>query len=135
MNLSKITDPQAKAFIEQFLRDREINKEFFKRVPEEKFDFRIVETPKRKSDSVRESLAHQIDTTRDYINGVKTGILKFGIQYEDLIDIKKLSKKELLKKLEETEEELIEILSDPKISEKKVKVPWSKKPIPSVSCL
>lgn len=51
MVISKITDPQAKAFIEQFLRDREINKEFYKRVPEDKFDFRMVNTPQRKSDS------------------------------------------------------------------------------------
>jgi len=80
MDIPKITDPQAKAFIEQFLRDREINREFYKRVPEDKFDFRMVNTPQRKSDSPRESLAHQIDTTRDYINGVKTGVLQFEVK-------------------------------------------------------
>jgi len=42
MDISKITDSQAKAFIEQFLRDRRINKEFYKRIPEDKFDFRMV---------------------------------------------------------------------------------------------
>lgn len=45
MDISKITDPQAKAFIGQFLKDREINKEFYRRVPEDKFDFRMVDTP------------------------------------------------------------------------------------------
>jgi len=74
--IKKITHPQAKFFIQQFLRDREINYQFFKRVPEEKMDFRMVDTPQRKSDAPRESLAHQIDTTRDYINGIKTGVLK-----------------------------------------------------------
>lgn len=135
MDITKIKDPQAKAFIDQFLRDREINKEFYKRVPEDKFDYRMVDTPERKSDSPRESLAHQVDTTRDYINGVKTGVLKFRIEYADLTELHKLTKDELLEKLEETEEELTEILSDPGISDKKVKVPWSKELIPAISSL
>src|SRR3989344_5612806 len=133
MDISKITDPQSKAFIEQFLRDREINKDFYKRVPEDKFDFRMVDTLERKSDSPRESLAHQIDTTRDYINGVKTGTLRFGIKYDDLTEPNKLTKDELPVKLEESEKELIQILSDPEIGDKKVKVPWSERPIPAVS--
>lgn len=135
INLSKVTSPEAKAFLEQFLRDREINKEFYKRVPEDKFDFRMVDTPQRKSDSPRENVAHQIDTTRDYINGVKTGVLKFRIEYDDLTEPQKLTKDELLAKLDESEQELVEILSDTKISDKKVRVPWSKEPIPAVSSL
>ena len=128
-DLSKITNPEAKRVIEQFFRDREINKEFYKLVPEDKFDYLMVDTPQRKSDSPRKSLAHQIDTTRDYINGVKTGALSFGIKYDDLTSPDKLSKDELLKKLEEAENELIELLTDPKIGDKKVKVPWSTVPI------
>lgn len=135
MDISKITDPQAKAFIEQFLRDREVNREFYKRVSEDKFDFRMVDTPQRRSDSPRESLTHQIDTTRDYVNGVKTGTLQFGVKYDDLAEPQKLTKDELLAKLAETEEELIQILSDPNMGSKKVKVPWSKEPIPAVPSL
>jgi uncharacterized damage-inducible protein DinB len=135
MKTSEVIEPQAKAFIEQFRRDREINKEFYKLVPEEKLDFRMVDTPKRKSDSPRESLAHQIDTTRDYINGVKTGTLQFGINYEDLAEPQTLTKGGLLAKLEEGEKELIEVLSDPEIANKKVQVPWSKEPVSAVSSL
>jgi hypothetical protein len=135
IDISKIINPEAKAFINQFLKDREINKEFYKRVPEDKLDFRMVDTPKRKSDSPRKSLAHQIDTTRDYINGVKSGNLQFGIKYDDLAEPQKLSKDELLTKLEESEKELVEILSDTEIDTKKVKVPWSQEPIPAVSSL
>lgn len=135
MNVSKITNPEAKALIEQFLRDREINKEFYRRVPEDKLDFRMVDTPRKKSDSPRESLAHQIDTTRDYINGVKTGVLQFSVKYDDLAEPQKLSKKELLAKLEESEQQLIKILSDPEVVKRKVKVPWSKEPIPAVPSL
>lgn len=135
MDISAIKDSQAKVFIEQFLRDRGINREFYMRVPEDKFDFRMVDTPQRKSNSPRESLAHQIDTTRDYINGIKTGTLSFGIKYNDLVELQKLTKSDLLAKLDETKKELIDILSDSNISSKKVKVPWSKEPIPAVSSL
>lgn len=135
IDISKIINPEAKAFVNQFLKDREINKEFYRKIPEDKFDFRMVDTPKRKSDSPRKSLAHQIDTTRDYINGVKSGTLKFGVRYQDLAEPEKLSKDELLAKLDESEKELVEILSDPEISTKKVKVPWSQEPIPAVSSL
>jgi len=133
--IKKITNPSAKFFIQQFLRDREINYQFFKRVPEEKMDFRMVDTPQRKSDSPRESLVHQIDTTRDYINGIKTGILKFGIVYNDLTQTFKLTKEQLLKKWDEAIDELITRLSDSKIGEKKVSVPWSKEPVLAVDML
>jgi hypothetical protein len=135
MNTQNITDPEAGRFIKQFLIDRQINKDFYQLVPEEKLDFRIVDTPARKSDSPRESLIHQIDTTHDYINGVKSGVLKFGNIYADLIDAKKYSKEQLLQMLEETETELVKILSDPDINKRKVLVPWSNEPIAAISTL
>lgn len=135
MDISKIANPAAQMFIDTFLANRNINKEFYNLVPEDKLDFRMVDTPQRKSDSPRESLIHQIDTTRDYLNGVTSGVLQFDNQYEDLHLPKKLTKSDLLKKLGETEKELIEVLSDPKISNKKVQVPWSKEPIPAIDCL
>lgn len=135
MDISKITNPEAKRFLRAFLADREINREFYNRVPEESFDFRMVDTPQKKSDSPRESLAHQIDTTRDYINGIKSGVLKFANKYEDLSDPSKLSKSELLSKLGKTEQELIEVLSDPEIENKKVKVPWNDDLIPAIASL
>lgn len=135
MDISKITNPAAKMFIDTFLANRNINKEFYNLIPEDKLDFRMVDTPQRKSDSPRESLIHQIDTTRDYLNGVTSGVLQFDNQYGDLHLPKKLTRSDLLKKLGETEKELIEVLGDPKISNKKVQVPWSKEPIPAIDSL
>lgn len=132
-NLSKIKNPQAQFFINQYLRDREINYQFFKRVPEDKMNFRMVNTKKRRSDSPKESLIHQIDTTRDYINGIKTGVLRFGINYPDLKP--SLTKNQLLKKWGEAVEELINLLSDPLIDQKTVLVPWSQQPIPAIDSL
>lgn len=134
-SFEKVTNPEAKAFLEAFVRNREINRDFYKLVPEDRLDYRMVNSTERKSDSVRESLAHQIDTTRDYVNGIKTGELAFGIKYEDLSNLTQLTKKQLLEKLSETEKELVEILSEPNIGEKMVKVKWSEQPILATSCI
>lgn len=131
--IDKITNSEAKYFINQFLKDREIIVEFFKRVPEDKLDYRMVDTPERKSDSPRGSIIHIINTTRDYINGVKNGELKFGIEYDDLKDISGLSKQQLLDMLNKSTDELIDVLTD--IANKKVKVPWEDKPIGIVGAL
>ena len=135
MDISKVTNPEAKAFLAQFARDRGVNSEYYKRVLEDKLDFRMVDTPERKSDSPRESMVHQIATTREYIDGAKSGVLRFGIQYEDLAEPQKLTKKDLLRFLQKTEEDVVEVLADPEISDKKVKVPWSNNPIPAVAAL
>lgn len=135
MDLSKITNPEAKRFINAFFADREINCEFYKRVPEDKFDYRMVDTKERKSDSPRESLVHQIDTQRDYVNAIKTGKLEFGVKYDDLKNPQKLSKQELLKKLEKEDQRLVSLLENEGNCKKLVKVPWSQTPIPVVSML
>lgn len=135
MDISKVTNSEARRFLLQFLSDREINREFYTLVPENKYDFRMVNTPMRKSDSPRESLCHQIDTERDYINGVKKGKLSFRIKYNDLQEIDQLSKDKLLKMLQKEDEELIKILSNPKISSKVVLAPWSKTPLPFISVI
>ena len=135
MDISKVVDPQARDFIEQFLKDRRIIEDFYQLLPEEKYDFRMVDTPQRRSDSPRESLIHLIDTTLDYIEGVKTGVLRFGIKHQELEGAEKWSKDELLKMLDKVTEDLIDLLSDPQIGQKKVKVPWSKKPVSAISAL
>lgn len=95
----------------------------------------MVDTAMQKSDSPLESLTHQIDTERDYLNGIKIGVLKFDIEYKDLKKSISLNKIQLLEKLKEADEELVKLLSDPVISYKKVKVPWSDTPIPAISSL
>lgn len=133
MDITKITDPEAKRFIQQFLTDRAINKEYYERVPEDKFGYRMVDTPERKSDSPRESLGHQIGVQNDYMSGIVTGTLTF--KSGDDKQLKSLGKTELLKKLQEVDQKLIGLLSDPEIGNKKVKVPWSETPIPAIASL
>lgn len=66
---------------------------------------------------------------------MKIGTLQFGVKYKDLAEPQKLTKDELLAKLKEDKKKLIETLTDPEIANKKVKVPWSREPIPAVTSL
>lgn len=135
MDHSKVTNPAAKAFLNQFFIDRGINREFYERVPEDKFDYRIVDTSDKKSDSPRESLAHQIETEIGYIKAIELGELKFGVEYEDLSKLKQLSKQELLNKMQKVDQQLIDILADDQNCNKLITVPWSKTPIPAVTMI
>lgn len=81
MDLSTVANKEAKAFLNTFLMHRGINKKYFSSVPEDKYDYRMVNTPEKKSDSPRESLAHHINVESTYILGIETGILKFGVVY------------------------------------------------------
>lgn len=68
-DLSRVENSEARVFLEQFMNDRAINREFYQRVPEDKLDYRMVDTPERRSDSPRESLAHQVYVTRSTFMG------------------------------------------------------------------
>jgi uncharacterized damage-inducible protein DinB len=133
MDISNVSNPKAKDFLKTFFVNREINREFYKRVPEDKFDFRMVDKPGRKSDSPRESLAHQINVQRTYMLAVEKGELKFGDYYEQNLKVK--SKDELLSELDKDDQELIEILADERKCKKKVKVPWSKQQVDAIDML
>lgn len=125
-------------FLDKFLANRKINVEFYKRVPEDKLDFRMIDTPQRKSDSIRESIVHQIYVTRNYIYAVKTGKMEWSDQiYEQLMDpkINEYSRDQLLEELNKTELELKELSNDPEIDHKQVIVNWSEKPVLAVTAL
>ncbi len=132
-DLSSVTDKGAKIFLLQYLASREINIEFYKRVPQDKLDFRIVDNPERKSDSIRESLEHQMRVQMDYQTALDTGKLEFNAR--DNREVRSLNKEGLLGKLAKLDEELLNKLSDPKVVGKMVSVPWSKEPIPAIAML
>lgn len=127
MDISKVTNQEAKRFLNIFLLYRSVNREFYELVPEDKFDFRMVDTEDKKSDSPRESLAHQINVQNSYMQNILNGISKFGTNNDGTLKLK--SKQELLKILDETDQKLIEFLSDENNLQKKVAVKWSKTPI------
>lgn len=125
----------AKIFWDEFYPEREINKEFYLLVPEDKFDFRIVDRQTRKSDSVKESLIHQIGVTRNYNEGLKTGILIFAIsEYVDYAQLLLLRKDNLIDLLDESTNSIRNILEED-IDNKSVTVPWANEEVPAIDVL
>lgn len=133
----KVTNLQVLDFINTFLLHRDINREYFLLIPEGKLDVHLVDNEKVQSDSPRKNLIHQIDTTRDYINGILKGELRFGRneEYTDLQKPDMLSKNELIEKLDESTLWLMEVLAHKNIETIKVKVKWSKDLIPALQMI
>jgi hypothetical protein len=138
LDTSKITSPEARNFWWRFMLNREGNREFYRRVPAEKLDDRLVDTKARRSDSPRESLLHQLYVVRNYVYSVKTGVMQWGPLRERLLMAPALAtwgKRRLLAEMERTERELVELLSLPDIEARTVKVPWRDEPLPALRLL
>jgi uncharacterized damage-inducible protein DinB len=134
MDINKC-DQSARPFVQEFLSDRNINREFYERVPEEHFDFRMVDQQNRKSDSPRESLAHQIRVQHDYVQAVETGKLEFS-RLLDLEDrLKTESKATLLRELEAVDHRLVDLLCHSGNCKRLVEVPWNKERVDVITML
>jgi hypothetical protein len=59
-DVSSIEDPRVRAFYSLYWSQHQIALDFFTRLAEEQFDYRMVDTPEKKSDTPRESLAHTL---------------------------------------------------------------------------
>ena len=133
MHLVKVKNKGAFNFLNTFFIHREINKKYYTIVPEDKYDFRMVETNKIKSDSPRESLAHQINVQNTYMDAIKIGKLKFGSGYNECLFTK--SKEELLELLNKSDNQLVKLLSKDENVNMLVAVPWSKSTIKAIDML
>ncbi|MDD3647531.1 MAG: hypothetical protein PHS44_03480 [Candidatus Dojkabacteria bacterium] len=130
MDTSKVKNPEALRFLQNFFIHRYVNRGFYQRVQEKDFDFRMVDNSCIGSDSIRESLAHQISVQRNYLVAVRKGELVYGAyRNKALIN---MSKEDLLKELEKSDKELVKTLSSLEIENLKIKVRWSTDPIPVV---
>lgn len=125
LDLKTIKNPRVKLFYQLFLPHRQILRDFYELLPEEKYDYRMVNTPDRKSDSPRESLAHILEVQLKYVNGVKAGKLEFkdiGVKH-----YRHMGKSELLKEMDRLEKEMFEYLTSPGFkSDTIIDVPWGK---------
>ena len=77
LGVSSIQDPRVRAFYSLYWSQHQIIYDFFTRLAEEQFDYRMADTPEKKSDTPCESLAHILYVQLVYLNGVKTGKLEF----------------------------------------------------------
>ena len=109
LDISSIKHPQVRHFYALYWPQRQIVYDFFTRLTEEQFDYRMVDAPARKSDTPRESLAHILYVQLVYLNGVRTGKLEFksmGVEH-----YREMTKAQLLAEMERIDEEMFAYLA------------------------
>jgi len=123
LDLSSIQDPRVQAFYSLYWPQHQIMVDFFTRLAEEQFDYRMVDTPERKSDTPRESLAHILYVQLVYLNGVKMGKLEFKSMGTE--HYREMTKAQLLAEMERIDAETFAYLTaEPFDSNRTVDVPW-----------
>ncbi|MFN8472234.1 MAG: DinB family protein [Anaerolineae bacterium] len=104
----------------------QILRDFAAYLTEEQLDYRMVDSPSRKADTPRESLAHILYVQLVYLNAVKTGTLDFkdmGVEH-----YRTFTKERLLDEWERIDQEMFTYLTaDTFDSQCQVEVPWGGK--------
>ena len=123
IDVGSIANPQVRFFYSLYWPQRRILYDFYALLPEEQYDYRMVDTPGRKSDTPRESLAHILYVQLVYFYGVKTGKLEFksmGVEY-----YRELTKDQLLAELGRIDQEMLAYLTAETFdSDRRVAVFW-----------
>lgn len=123
IDIGAIRDPQVRIFYSLYWPQRQILHDFFAMLTEEQFGYRMVDTPKRKSDTPREGLAHFLQVQLIYFNGAKTGKLEFkpmGVEH-----YWEMSREELLAEMKRIDEEMFGYLTREAFdSSSRIKAPW-----------
>jgi uncharacterized damage-inducible protein DinB len=134
----ELQSERARRFLAAFKRHRRVNREFYERLRPGQLDYRMVETSMQRSDSPRESLVHQLYVTRNYAYSAKHGVMLWGAEREALLYIpawQSFDKQRLLSEMERIEGELVEVLCEPDIDTRRVRVPWSSEPMLALDML
>jgi len=119
----RISDAACRRFLAQHLQQRRILADFYRLLPEEDYDCRLVDRPGRRADSPRESLAHILEAQAVYMRGARTGQLTFDPV--DGLHPGGTSKQALLAEMERLAWELVERLRDPGFDPlAPVEAPW-----------
>lgn len=123
LDIGSIQNPQVRVFYALWWPQHQIIVDFFTRLTEEQFDYRMVNSPERKADTPRESLAHILYVQLVYLNGVKTGKLEFksmGVEH-----YAGLPKNQLLAEMERIDQEMWAYLTTETFdSQNQVEVFW-----------
>jgi len=126
IDMAAIQNPSVRQFYAVYWSQRQILHDFYNLLSEAQYDYRMVDTPERKSDSPRQSLAHILYVDLVYLNAVKTGKLEFKSMGTE--HFAQLTKEQLLAEMERIEAETLAHLTaagfDPAAA---VDVPWGGK--------
>lgn len=77
LQIDSITDQQVPQFYALYWPQREILHDFFSRLSESQFDYRMVDTPEGQADTPLESLEHIRYVQLVYFDAVNSGTLEF----------------------------------------------------------
>jgi uncharacterized damage-inducible protein DinB len=122
-DISSIKNPQVRVFYSLWWPQHQIIHDFICHLAEEQFDYRMVDSPSKKADTPRQSLAHILYVQLVYWNAVKTGKLEFksmGVEHYET-----LTKEQLLAEWERIDHEMFAYLTCEAFdSQSLVEVPW-----------
>jgi hypothetical protein len=123
IDISSIPDPKVRAFYALTWTQHHILWDFYTCLEEEQYDFRMVDTPGRKADTPRESLAHILYVQLVYWNAMRTGTLEFKSMGSE--GHARMKKADLLAEWERIDREMFAFLTAPEFnSDGQVQVPW-----------
>ena len=108
-DITSIKNPQVRQFYALYWPHRQILNDFYTLLSEDLFDYRMVDTPQRKSDSPRQSLAHILYVQLDYLTSARTGKLEFTSQGVE--HYWQMSKDELLAEMERIDQDMFAFLT------------------------
>lgn len=109
LNISSIKNPQVRVFYSLWWPQHQVIYDFFTGLTEEQFGYRMVDTPDRKADTPRESLAHILYVQLVYFNGVKTGKLEFkSMGVEHYLE---MTREQLLAEMKRIDKEMLAYLT------------------------
>jgi hypothetical protein len=122
-DIGVIADPEARNAYAVFLPQRQLIRDFYELLPDDRFDFRMVDTPTRRSDSPRESLIHIIETQLAYFGGMTDKKLAFGSV--DAEPFRAMTRRQLLDELERIDQRVFDHIADPAFDPNAaVQAPW-----------
>lgn len=104
IDVDTISDPQVRQFFRVYLPHRQVVRDFYELLPEDKLTYRMVDTDGRRSDSPHESLVHILETQLAYFEGIKSGSLSFDAMGAERYAA--MSKRQLLDELAALDEEM-----------------------------
>jgi hypothetical protein len=123
IKLDSITHPAVRTFYALYWQQHQILREFFETLPEEHYDYHMVDTPERIAESPRESIAHILYVHRVFFEAIKTGKLEYrslGMEH-----FSTLPKSNLLHEWEQIDTEVYAYLNaETYRPESPVEVPW-----------
>ena len=111
VDVGEITRPEVRRFFELYLPHRQVIRHFYELLPDDKLDYRMLDTNGRRSDSPRESLVHILETQLAYFNGIKSGSLSWDEMGAE--QHRSLDKQQLLSELAALDEEMYRYTTRP----------------------